>query len=222
MCFDEQTSWVTFILGASFCVFNIVYFKNVSVTIVSLLFLFTLLMQVFEAIAWRTQSNTKSRIHYWATQGALIANVMQPIVVGLLCLALLSGSIKVRAFAILLMAGYMMWLLWSLNNSPSFDTLTPKKGCTHLNLGWWDAFSKNMGGVNGALPYLVCLVGIIVLLLRPIDLMVFELAIVLLTLLVSSVFYRCGVGSMWCWLVASAPLLTGVYWYYTRGPPLKK
>lgn len=216
MCFDERTSWITFVLGATFCVFNIVYFKNVSVTIVSVLFLFTLLMQLFEGLAWRTQNAKTSRLHFWATQGALIANVMQPIVVGLLCLALLGGTTRVRTFAILLMGAYMMWLIWNLNNSPAFTVLTPKEGCTHLNLAWWDSFSKNMKGINGALPYLVCLIGVIVLLLRPMDLMIFELAIILITLLISSVFYSCGVGSMWCWLVASAPLLTGIYWYYTR------
>lgn len=174
-------------------------------------------MQLFEALAWRTQKNKNSRLHFWATQGALISNVMQPIVVGLLCLALINGSSTTnKVLAITLMAAYIGWLIYAVNNTENFKTLTPLEGCDHLNLGWWKSFGDTIKPLHGALPYMICLFGVMFLLLRPLDLMYVSAFVIATTLLISYYLYNCGTGSMWCWLVASAPVIIGAYFYNTR------
>lgn len=214
MCFDERTSWATFIVGTLLNLLMVSRFKGPEVIAIAVLWQFVLLMQVFEALAWRTQSRPGSRLHSFATNGAMIANVMQPIVVGLVFLALLGGSMPYKLAAVVLMVGYVAWLIYSLNTSPNVSSLQPKEGCTHLNLSWWDNFSFK--GINGAVPYLVCLFGLLILLLRPLGLMWFEASYIFVTLIISAYFYSCGTGSMWCWLAAFAPLFTMGYLKYSE------
>jgi hypothetical protein len=216
MCWDERTSWTTFVLGTVFNVFNIFYFRDPVITVISILWEWVLMMQFFEAKAWGSQPSGKGPCSVQnknAAAGALVANVTQPIILALGLIAFTPVPVENKILAMTVTFAYICWLTYALNKSQPHECLKPSESCSHLDLVWW----KNFPG--GALPYMVTLVMVILLLLRPMDLAWFELTFILATLAVSSVFYSCGAGSMWCWFAAFAPLATGAYWYYTRGPP---
>ena len=79
MCWNEKVSWTTFILGTIFNIFNIFYFKDTTLTLISIGIQWLLLMQLFEALAWRDQQC--GSLNKFATNGALIANLTQPLMV---------------------------------------------------------------------------------------------------------------------------------------------
>ena len=86
MCWNEKVSWATFIIGTLLNIFNIVYFRDTTLTLVSLAVQWLLLMQLFEALAWRDQNCGK--LNNFATNGALIANITQPLMVCMLFITL--------------------------------------------------------------------------------------------------------------------------------------
>ncbi len=215
MCFDETTSWTTFLFGTAFALTMMYLFPRPEVIAIGILWLLVLVVQVFEAIAWRSQGTPST--NFWAAQGAMIATTLQPIIVGVVFLALLRGKQAYRSAAVILMLVYVSWLAYSMNTSPTITKLVPAEGCTNLNQSWWESFSFKVFGykIHGGIPYLACLFCLMFLLLRPLGLMYFEITYLVVSLLVSSYVYSCGTGSMWCWMAAFAPLATMGYLYYT-------
>lgn len=206
MCWDEHTSVVTFVIGTVFNIFNVWYFRDTTITIISLMWQWVLLMQLFEAIAWKNQNNPIK--NKWAANGALIANVTQPIFVALALIAFTNVSTQNKVLAMVLVFLYIVWLIYALNQNKPFNELKPSESCDHLDLVWWKKFP------GGASVYLIVLLCVLVLLLRPKKLMLFETGFIFVTLAISAVFYSCGTGSMWCWFAAFAPIATGLYWNY--------
>ena len=216
MCWDKETSIITFVLGTVINIFNIFYFKETVITVLSLVWQWVLLMQLFEAFAWDSQPGPGekcSKTNRIAANGALIANVVQPIIVALAIIAFTPVSIYNKVIAMVVIIGYICWLLYGMNQNSPFGCLTPAEGCRNLDYNWWRMFPGN------ALPYVFTIAIVILLLYRPIDLAWFTLFLIMGSLLLSSTFYSCGIGSTWCWFAAFIPLATGVYWYVTRGPP---
>lgn len=219
MCWDKQTSIITFILGTAINIFNIFYFRTTVITLLSIIWEWILLMQVFEAIAWDSQPGPGSAPgecsgkNKFAANGALIANVTQPILVALVLIAFAQVPIQNKVIAMTAIFAYICWLLYAMNQTQPFTCLKPGEDCENLSLNWWGKFSGH------AWVYMAILPAIFLLLLRPIDLAWASIIFVIFSLVVSSTFYGCGTGSVWCWFAASAPLVTGLYWYYTRGPP---
>jgi len=165
MCFDKQTSIITFILGTVVNIFNIFYFRTTIITLLSIIWEWILLMQLFEAIAWDSQPSGEScsKQNNWATNGAMIANVTQPIIVALVLIAFTSVSTQNKIIAMTLVFAYICWLLYALNSNPPFKCLKPTDNCENLDLVWWNKFP------GGAMPYMIVLAAVIFLLLRPMD-----------------------------------------------------
>lgn len=218
MCWDKQTSIITFILGTVVNIFNIFYFRTTIITLLSIIWEWVLLMQLFEAIAWDSQPGADgecSKQNKWAANGAMIANVTQPIIIALILVAFTPVSTQNKIIAMTLVFAYICWLLYALNSNPPFKCLKPTDNCENLDLAWWNKFP------GGAIPYMIVLAVVFFLLLRPIDVAWASIIFILVTSGISSTFYNCGGnwGSVWCWFAAFAPIITGLYWYYTRGPP---
>lgn len=200
-------------IGVGFSLFNIFYFKEPVITVISLLWIWVILMQLSESLAWKSQPenlnedpNIKNKISAYS---ALIFNLTQPIILafGLLLITNVSMQFKVLGVSIAML--YICWVIYSLNISPEFNKLTPSSSsCKHLDLYWWSQLPLS------SIIYVFAMFSIILLLLRPFSLAVFEVGYIALALLISSTIYTCGAGSMWCWLVAFAPLATGIYWYF--------
>jgi hypothetical protein len=208
MCLSEKQSWIAFAIGTIFNLFNIFTFKNKTVTIISLLWQWVLFMQVFEAIAWKNQPSgeTCNKDNKRATNGALIANLTQPIILALMMVVFTTSSEQQKFTAMGIIFIYICWMIYALNNIKKQTCLKPKTGCDHLNLSWWETVP------GGTTFYMMAMVATILLLVRPMKFAMFELGYILIALAISMKFYRCGTGSMWCYLAAFAPAFTGLFW----------
>jgi len=217
MCWDKRTSVITFVLGTAVNIFNIFYFRTTVITLLSIIWEWVLLMQVFEAIAWDSQprdsSGECSKQNKLAANGALIANVTQPILIALLLVSFSPAPVQNKVIAMTAIFGYICWLIYAMNQTRPFTCLERGENCDNLNLVWWEKFP------GSAIIYAAIIPIVGLLLLRPMDLAWATIIFIAVTFGISRTFYGCGTGSMWCWFAASAPLFTGLYWYYTRGPP---
>jgi hypothetical protein len=217
MCWDKRTSIITFVLGTAVNIFNIFYFQTTVITLLSIAWEWLLLMQLFEAIAWDSQPKAGepcSPQNKLAANGALIANVTQPILIALLLIAFTPVPLQNKVIAMTAIFAYICWLVYAMNQTHPFTCLKKGEDCDHLALHWWDKFP------GGSWIYMAIIPIVVLLLLRPMDLAWASLIYIAVIAVISSTFYGCGSGSVWCWFAAFAPLLTGLYWYYTRGPPI--
>lgn len=208
MCWNEPVSWTTFFIGTFFNIFNICYFKNKTLTAVSILLEWLLLMQLFEALIWRSQNSTeKSQLNKIATNGAMIANLTQPIILAFLFIAISDNQIN-KYFAIAVIMIYICYILYCLNQTSNYNSIDVKsqKDCVHIDLKWWKNIS---GGV-----YVATLFVLIFLLIRPLKFAFLVGGYIALSLIISLMFYSCSVGSMWCWFTAFAPIVFGLYFWF--------
>ncbi len=65
---------------------------------------------------------------------------------------------------------------------------------------------------NSGIVYTVVLLAIILLILRPYNLSLFITSYLIITVVISYVFYSCGDASMWCWLVVPFPIFLGIFY----------
>ena len=208
MCWNEETSWITLTIGLIAVVVAFVYAPSLQVKAVALIWGFVLLMQYFDAIAWRKKGKSK-----FAATGAMIANVLQPIVVGLVLLSITRASSFNQSTSVLIMVCYIAYILYALRGQ-SYDTLVPANGCSHLRYKWWEDMSANTS-THAGMIYLVVLIALIFLLLQPTAFAGMQVAYIIITLIISSVIYTCGAASIWCWFAAFAPILTIAMWNYS-------
>lgn len=211
MCWDARTSWVTLILGTLLNIWNVWRYKNPTIIAVSVLWEWVLLMQFFEAFAWNNQPKDGgicNATNKWAAKGAYLANVSQPIVLALTMFALTGDKIgtdaKIAAAVIIMM--YILWLLYAVNYAPEVTCLTPQDDCGNLTYTWWHQFP---GSANF---YMFALILLILLMVKPLKFALMQLVYIVVTFVGSAYFYSCGVGSVWCWFAAFAPLLVGPMW----------
>jgi len=202
MCWNEKISWTTLAIGTLLNIFNILYFRDTTLTLISIGIEWLLLMQLFEALAWRDQNC--GSLNKFATNGALIANLTQPLMVCMVFLTYSPVPQKYKLLALGIAFAYISYVLYKLNQSDEYTCLRPSKTCTHLDLYWW----KNLSG----LIYCAALFSIMLLLIRPIKLALFVTSYISITLLLSVLFYSCGAGSMWCWFTSFSPLIIAMYW----------
>lgn len=223
MCWNEPVSWASFAVG-TICNLAILalYRHNSSIVAVCLIWQWVLMMQFFEALAWRSSSSSSSAMSTVAANGALIFNVTQPIVIFIILILLSScggGDSGVgfgyKAAAAAVCMCYIMYLIYSLNNAKGgrpYTKLEPSESCgQHLDLHWWNDFKW------GPVVFLATVVVLLLLLLRPMDLAVFEILFIVAALGISLLFYTCsGTGSLWCWLVVLGPVVTVLYFEASR------
>lgn len=212
MCWSETVSWITFGLGTLFNIIVAWYFKEPIITILCVFWEWIILIQLFEAIAWRNQPTDLNSIpaaNQFAAIAVMIDTITQPIILalGLICFTEIPQVNKVLAMAVIFI--YICWVIYAVNSGPKVTHLTLGQECTHLDYAWWRLYPLS------GIPYLIALFLIIFLLLRPLDL-AFFIAIYLAITLVISIYFYCGSSSMWCWFAVMAPVAMGLYWYGTR------
>jgi len=211
MCLDAQTSIITLVIGTVFNIWNVLHYKDPSITAVSILWQWVLLMQAWEALTWLNQPEKGEKcnpMNTFAAKGAYLSNVTQPIVLALVVFAINSESItdqgKIAAAVIIFM--YILWLLYAANKAPEVECLKPGKDCRNLTYTWWKDFPL------GASVYMASLFFLIIILIKPLKFALMQLAYIIITFIVSAYFYSCGIGSVWCLLAAFAPILVGPMW----------
>jgi hypothetical protein len=201
MCWNEKVSWTTFIFGSIINIFNILYFKTKTIIQISIVIQWLLLMQLFEALAWRDQNC--GLLNKTATKGALIANLTQPLLVYLVFVNNSNNSNnKILATSIITL--YIIYILYKLKTTKTnYNCLTTSEKCKHLDLSWWS-------DINGFI-YCIALFSMILLLIKPFNLAIIIALYIAIALIASIMFYGCSVGSIWCWFVSFAPLLITFY-----------
>jgi len=207
MCWNEPVSWLTLAVGSGFNALNVVKYRDPLLNKITILIQWLLLMQFFEALAWRDQKCGK--LNKFATNGALIANFTQPIVV-FLAFMINNDYVSVynKSVASFIILMYISYIMYSLNNSPNYSCIGPTDICSHLELVWW---RKTNGGI-----YVFTLFALFALLIPP-RVAIFVGGYIALALIASILFYSCSVGSMWCWFVAFAPILLALFWKQIKG-----
>jgi hypothetical protein len=213
MCWNETVSWITFGLGTLFNIIVAYYFQEPIITVICILWEWIILIQLFEAIAWRNQPTNPDSIpdnNRLAAIGIMIDTITQPIILalGLICFTEVPKINKILALIVVFI--YICWAIYAVNEAPKVTHLTLTEGCNHLDYTWWGQYPLT------CIPYLIALFLIIFLLLRPVDLAWFIAIYLIITLTVSSLIYKCGSSSLWCWFAVFAPIATGIYWYFTR------
>lgn len=202
MCFNSYTSLISLLIGLIFC-FLLWNEKGNSVKIISVLWTFVLLMQLFEWLIWLNQHSNKS-IQLFLTKCTMIANLLQPIVVVFLCVHFLPSTYNLYLLGSLLFyISFMFIKLYYIRDPITY--LTPSGSCKHLQYDWWKNTSWEV------LFYLIPIIASILCCMRPLSLAIFESAYILLTLFVSIIIYSCGIPSLWCWMAAFASLFTYIF-----------
>lgn len=207
MCWNAPVSLASFIVGTIINIFVLLYFKNRLVTTVCIVWQWVLMMQISEYFLWKGQEigqNTQQLM--LGSQAALIFNITQPLVVflSLMIISKVKMSFKIVASVVILF--YVSFMLLNLNRQKEYNALSPTPNCKHMSLQWWDDI-KYSGKI-----YTVTLVAIILLLLRPHGLSLFLSAYLILTVVISMLFFSCGQASMWCWFVVPFPIFFAMFY----------
>jgi hypothetical protein len=205
MCWDEQTSITTFILGTIINIFVMLYFNTEIIYLSCIIWQWILMMQLSDYFIWKDQNC--GDLNKMGTNSALIFNLTQPIVTYLFLISFLDLSKEVKmlsSFTILLYVIYMIYIL----NQNTYSCITPDKDCKHLNLKWW-----NDSNYFGKFYVLVLLI-IILSMIKPKSLAIFTAVYVFFAFVISQIFYGCGGPSIWCWLVVPYPFFLGLFYKY--------
>jgi hypothetical protein len=162
------------------------------------------MMQLSEYFVWKEQD--RKRELKTGSQAALIFNVTQPLVV-FLCLIFISNvKLSFKMVASITILFYISFMIKNLNEEKEYKALKPSPKCKHMSLQWWSDIKY-----SGVL-YCITLIMIILLLLRPVSLSLFWSFYLIITLVISIMFYGCGQASMWCWLVVPFPIFLGIFY----------
>ena len=229
MCWSEEISWTTFLIGTSLNLWNFYTFSRIkngrTMILLSIFWQWILFMQFFEAFLWRSYKNGDDNC-MWATKMATMASMTQPILIGLLLLIdnpsnlnlgqIRSGTILnldsnnffagktfgTNLISIILIFAYICYILYNLTNQTIVKScIEPDSICQHLNLDWW----KRIPGTIWI--HVLTILLLLFLLLRPWpsysnNNFKFTLIIagyVLLTYLLSAAFYNCNGAGASMW-----------------------
>lgn len=195
MCYNEPVSWGAFIIGtmANIAMIYLAIENNLLPLIVfGLAFEAVIIVQLFEALAWRGYEKV-------GANGVLVATIMQPIIIGLALLYLPNDSWRKVVIGITLIA-YTIYIVLSLNNRPNFTEFEDNPRCPHLVYSFWDYFPMK------TFPYLAAMLLIFLLLLTT-PLREITLGFLIFTLALSGLLYPCAVGSLWCLFSAGLPII---------------
>lgn len=204
MCFSEKVSWLTLIIGTIINIISLIFLSkipNPRVIIPIMLIIgwqYALLMQIPDALAWRDLKSP------YPGKLAFVLNTTQPLIAIMMVAFILHklGVSLVRlAPAIIVCAVYIVYVLIE-----AFKTdyiVKPRGSCHNLEYTWWDN-----------IPYaLYSLIMILAVLCIPsIPYVVLTLALfcgsIAATRMVVDI--GCDPGSLWCWSVAGAGLITAL------------
>ena len=202
MCWNEEVSWATFIIGTIFNILVAYLIPDPIIIALAIAWEAVVIIQLFEALGWR--SNGESKI---AAYGVYITTLLQPIILLLAIMIVTNASSQAKTFAVLLMIVYLGWVVY-VSNTTDVGNLAPTKECSHLEFNWWSRFPLK------SFPYLILAVIGLLLLVRPFNFAIFIVLLLSATFIISAVFYSCSAGSLWCWFSACLMPIIGIYYYY--------
>jgi len=204
MCINAKTSIGSFTLGT---IINGIVLNSKPSTdyfIIALVYEFILFMQLFDFMAWK--DSMCGKLNEFATKGAFIQNMLQPVIVMLLLLYFTKIDNKISKGVVnLLLVIYIGYIFYKLyyNKSPkSITCLRPTNKCKHLQYDWWN----NIGDY----PIFIHLIPIVIsflLLLTSTKFAIIHSIYFIMSFLISGMFYACGLPSMFCLFATGGPIL---------------
>jgi hypothetical protein len=211
MCWNAETSIITFIVGTILNIYTYNNYHN-NIKIVCIIWQWILCMQLSEFFIWTALSNNNKLQNKIGTKMALFLNILQPVFVFIVCMCFSCNKIssikKILASIVILF--YMSYMLLKFNEVPEYTKLNPSSGCSNLDLKWW----HDMPG--SGLIYCFTLFTIILLLFSPFKLAAVTVLYIFIALIISKKFYSCGQPSIWCWLVVPMPLIIALIQKYFK------
>ena len=201
MCFDEQTSWTTFIIGTLsnlFIAFK--YQNNRGVFGMTFFWQYVLLVQFCEAIIHRSLRINKQNQCTVASSAIFYIILTQPIV-----LALVAAYIyEKQSLAGIIIAIYVLVTIYLSQGVQVDECMKPTKECKHIRYKWWEDLPKQR------YAYYISVISIFLFIFSN------SLPSLLIggylagTFWISQLFYTCAYGSIWCWFAALAPIYTAI------------
>jgi hypothetical protein len=214
MCINAEVSIATFIIAS---IVNIIIFTsttNINYLMLSGIYQFIILIQLFEFLAWKDQKCGK--INEFATKSIFVATTLQPVVITSIILLLSQvKSLLYRSIVTLSIIIYTGKIFYDLYYGKSKDCsqcddskdpitcLKPTKTCKHLQFGWWEKLK-----LNGLYIFPIFLS--ILLLVNTFKFAMFHVIYLIITGLLGSVVYSCNGlagASSWCLLATGGPIL---------------
>lgn len=200
MCFSAPMSIAAFIIGTIFNIIGLLYFKDKTYTALVILWQWVLCMQIVDYFAW-IGKGCETKTSKYAARAAYLLNVTQPIILFICFIFISPVNICMKLAASIIVTVYIMYILYASRNITGKECIYPENDkCKHINYYYWNTLNP--------LVYIVALVSIAMLLIRPTGLMLFSVIYILLTLFLSTHMYPCGSpGSIWCMFIVSITIL---------------
>jgi hypothetical protein len=200
MCWNAKVSLASLIVGISISLgvaFIAFQQKKWSLFALSLAWIWPILMQYIDLKIWNNTCKEENRKITWL---GYVLNVMAPI--GLYFVFILfPNPIANKLIASALILIYIFYMIYSSRKvSNGIDYLDNTPG-THIEYTWWKYMKY------GGPFYIIAVILIFLLLVRPKKMMTYTLGYVLITLAISSIFFKYGLASMWCWFAVITPLV---------------
>ena len=204
MCVDKETSIGSFIAGTIINILVMLYFKTEIVYIICIWLQCVIFMQFAEYLICIDQKCGET--NKIGTRLAMVLNITQPIFIYLALMCFSNVPLKNKIYASIVVLLYICFMLLKLNKETNFTCIKPLDKCSGLNLKWWYSDYKS------SIIYILSLIVILSLLLRPESLSIFTSGYILLSLIVSAIFYSCNLASMWCLFAVPFPLFFGIFY----------
>lgn len=162
-------------------------------------------MQLFDAIAWKTQSCDKT--NQTVAKMAYIANIMQPIIIFMAFILISKVSMNFKILSTILIILYIIQLFYQ-STDVKIKCLIPTQECSHLEYNWWDNINY--------IGYMIVLFSMFLFLVRSFALSMINLIYITITFIISAVIYKCGKASIWYWFAAFTPLINIIAYKYIQ------
>ena len=204
MCWNEEVSWITFLLGTMICSYG---WTRTNIRVNQWIYFFfqlVLLVQLGEALIWRDPQC--GPIGTIGTFFSFFGVWLQPLLAAYILTMLPIPSCIVYGYGLLVLIYIIVSIPIIQNIMTQCYVPICEDGCLvpHISFVTWNVYST-MGCL-----YLICILGLLAILFPfypIISLYVF------CTMILSGILYKNSFGSMWCWFGALAPvvcLLTGI------------
>jgi hypothetical protein len=203
MCVNAETSITAFVVGSFFNFLVAKSTSNVNYLMVAGIYQFTILMQLFDFIAWKDQQCTGP--NNIGTRFAFIFNILHPVIIILILLLFTQvKNIKHKIIIVCLMFLYISFITYNLyySSGDPIECLKPTDTCKNLYYKWWDKT-----GNYTIFAYLIPIIMSFLLLLKSFTFSIIHIVYIIISLLASTKYYSCGKASTWCLFATGGPLL---------------
>jgi hypothetical protein len=195
MCWNAPVSLASFITGLliSFGIgITAIRQKKPELAVLSFGWSWVICMQLFEYFIW-TNPTDNSIYARWA----YVFNITQVLVLGLLFLAFFEHPKQNKIIACGILFLYSCYMFYYAQ-----DVITSVSQKKHLQYNWWSQLPY------GGIIYILTLCSVFLLLVRPSGWSIRTLAIILLLLWISAIFYSDCLASLWCFFAISVPVIS--------------